>query len=234
MVLISLVYLGCGIIHPAWSVFFFFFLNCFWERSWAPNSGKCRKKSWFISTTGMGVGGKSALFFFAVNEASTASHFFFQLLCTLTTLRLLSRQKSWWQVSSFLLPRFLPSIFIAHYHTGFIQRSRSSSIFWRVLLTQAFALSAKVNSCTRKNLYEYSRVCTRRASFYLFPPTDLAGIKPDACYDRELHHFFSEVFSIWELEISPTQKLIRRKLKLVPGEKFHGLLIDTQREWCEN
>ena len=157
---------------------------------------------------------------------------FFQILCTLTTLRLLSRQKPWSQVSSFLLSRFLPSIFIAHYHTGFIQRSRSSSIFWRVLLTQAFALSAKVNSCSRKNLYEYSRVCTRRASFYLPPPTDLTWTKPDACYDRELHHFFSEVFSIWELKISPTQKLIRRKLKLVPGEKFHGL--DTQRKSCKN
>ena len=42
------------------------------------------------------------------------------------------------QVSSLLPPRFLPSIFIAHR----VQKSDCSSIFHRVLLTHALALSA--------------------------------------------------------------------------------------------
>ena len=46
--------------------------------------------------------------------------------------------KSWSQVSSLLPPRFLPSVFIAHR----VQQSHCWSIFYRVLLTYALALSA--------------------------------------------------------------------------------------------
>ena len=46
--------------------------------------------------------------------------------------------KPWSQVSSLLPPQFLPSFFIAHR----VQQSHCSSIFHRVLLTHALALSA--------------------------------------------------------------------------------------------
>ena len=52
------------------------------------------------------------------------------------TFQLLNKPRS--QVSSLLHPRFLPSIFIAHR----VQQSHCSSIFHRVLLTPALALSA--------------------------------------------------------------------------------------------
>ena len=51
--------------------------------------------------------------------------------------------------------RFLPSIFIAHR----VQQSHCSSIFHRVSLTHALALSASQSSCAQEkvptNLYEY-------------------------------------------------------------------------------
>ena len=58
------------------------------------------------------------------------------------------------------LPRFLPSIIIAHS----VQQSHCSSIFHRVLLTHALALSASqfVHKKTLTN--EFIRVFTRRGS----------------------------------------------------------------------
>ena len=53
-----------------------------------------------------------------------------------STFQLLDKPRS--QVSSLLPPRFLPSIFIAHR----VQQFHWSSIFHRVLLTHALALSA--------------------------------------------------------------------------------------------
>ena len=71
-----------------------------------------------------------------------------------------SRQKPWSQVSSFLPPGFCLQFFIPH---G-VQQSHCSSIFHRVLLTHALALSAQVKMCTRKSPNEFIRVCTRRGS----------------------------------------------------------------------
>ena len=59
--------------------------------------------------------------------------FFFRHTSTFQLL-----DKLWSQVSSLLLPRFLPSIFIAHR----VQQSHCSSFLHRVLLTHALALSA--------------------------------------------------------------------------------------------
>ena len=53
-------------------------------------------------------------------------------------------------------PRFLPSIFIAHR----VQQSHCSSIFHRVLLSHALALSAS-HWYARKSPHEFIRVCTR-------------------------------------------------------------------------
>ena len=61
--------------------------------------------------------------------------FVFSFFSHTSTFQLLD--KPWSQVSSFLPPRLLPSIFIAHR----IQQSHCSSIFHRVLLTRALALS---------------------------------------------------------------------------------------------
>ena len=44
----------------------------------------------------------------------------------------------------------------------------------------------------------------------------------------EMHHFFSEVPRIWELEISPKSCFFLAKIKLLRDEKSHGLGI--QRE----
>ena len=44
----------------------------------------------------------------------------------------------------------------------------------------------------------------------------------------EVHHFFSEAFPIWELETYLSQKLMRRKLHVLPDEKSNGL--GTERE----
>ena len=57
-------------------------------------------------------------------------------------------------------PRFLPSIFIEHR----VQQSHCSSIFHRVLLTHALALS-QVNLCTIKSPHEFIRVCTREGLY---------------------------------------------------------------------
>ena len=62
--------------------------------------------------------------------------FFFFLYYHTSAFQLLD--KPWSQVSSLLPPGFLPSIFIAHR----VQQSHCSSIFHRVLLTHALALSA--------------------------------------------------------------------------------------------
>ena len=56
-------------------------------------------------------------------------------------------------------PRFLSSIFIARR----VQQSHCPSIFHRVLLTHALALSAS-QLCTRKSPKEFIRACTRRGS----------------------------------------------------------------------
>ena len=53
-------------------------------------------------------------------------------------------------------PQFLPSIFIAHR----VQQSHCSSIFHRVLLTHALALSAS-QFVRKKSPREYIRACTR-------------------------------------------------------------------------
>ena len=65
--------------------------------------------------------------------------------------------KPWWEVSSLLPPRLLPSMLTAHR----VQRSHGSSIFIWVLLAQAFALSA-------------GHLCTRRCVSDLFPTFLLA------------------------------------------------------------
>ena len=62
--------------------------------------------------------------------------FFFWSFSHTPTFQLLDKPLS--QVSSLLPPRFLPSIFIAHR----VLQSHCSSIFHRVLLTHALALSA--------------------------------------------------------------------------------------------
>ena len=64
---------------------------------------------------------------------SPYAHFFFSHTFTFQLL-----DKLWSQVSTLVPPRFLPSIFIAHR----VQQSHRSSIFHRVLLTHALALSA--------------------------------------------------------------------------------------------
>ena len=57
-------------------------------------------------------------------------------------------------------PRFLPSIFFAHR----VQQLHCSSIFHRVLLTHALALSASQFVHKKKSQRIYIRVCTRRGS----------------------------------------------------------------------
>ena len=64
----------------------------------------------------------------------TSKHYIF-FLGTFTSQLL---DKPWSQVSSLLPSRFLPSIFIAHR----VQQSHCSSIFHRVLLAHALAISA--------------------------------------------------------------------------------------------
>ena len=78
--------------------------------------------------------------------------FFFFL--TLLLFQLLD--KPWSQVSPLSPPRFLPSIFIAHK----VQQSHCSSIFHRVLLTHALALSASQFVHKKKS----QRIYTRRHS----------------------------------------------------------------------
>ena len=65
-----------------------------------------------------------------------ASFFFFLSFVHTSTFQLLD--KPWSQVSSLSPSRFLRSVFIAHR----VQRSHCSSVFHRVLLTHALALSA--------------------------------------------------------------------------------------------
>ena len=55
--------------------------------------------------------------------------------------------KPWSQASSLSSPRFLPSIFIAHR----VRQSHCSSIFHRVLLTHALALSASQSVHKKKS-----------------------------------------------------------------------------------
>ena len=81
-----------------------------------------RRRELVHSATQMMVADDFYVFFFFFSHTST-----FQLL-----------DKPWSQVSSLSPPRFLPSIFIAHR----VQQSHCSSIFHRVLLTHALALSA--------------------------------------------------------------------------------------------
>ena len=58
-------------------------------------------------------------------------------------------------------PRFLPSIFIAHR----VQQSHCSSIFHRVWLTRALALSASQFVHKKNSPRIYTRVCTRGDSY---------------------------------------------------------------------
>ena len=60
--------------------------------------------------------------------------------------------KPWSQVSSLLPLRFLPSIFIVHR----VQQSHCSSIFHRVLLTHALALSASQYVHKKKSIRIYA------------------------------------------------------------------------------
>ena len=74
--------------------------------------------------------------------SSTYNAQFFIFFSHTSTFQLLD--KPWSQVSFLLPPRFLRSIFIAHR----VQQSHCSSIFHRVLLTHALALSA--SQCVHK------------------------------------------------------------------------------------
>ena len=77
--------------------------------------------------------------------------FFFVHFSHTSTFQLLD--KPWSQVSSLLPPRFLPPFFIAHR----VQQSHCSSMFHRMLLTHALALSASQFVHKKKS----QRICTR-------------------------------------------------------------------------
>ena len=86
--------------------------------------------------------------------AMSTTFFFFFFFSHTFTFQLLD--KPWSQVGVVpSSPRFLPSIFIAHR----VQQSHCSSIFHRVLLTHALAVSARQFCAQEKvptNLYEYA------------------------------------------------------------------------------
>ena len=71
--------------------------------------------------------------------------------CHTFTFQLLDKS---WSLVSPLLPRFLPSIFIAHR----VQQSHCSSIFHRLLLTHALALSASQLVHRKKSRRTYTSV----------------------------------------------------------------------------
>ena len=91
-------------------------------------------------------------FFHRIGLFFFSDFFFFFLTFTSQLL-----DKPWSQVGVVPSPpRFLPSIFIAHR----VQQSHCSSMFHRMLLTHALALSAS-QFVHKKSPNEFIRVCTR-------------------------------------------------------------------------
>ena len=80
---------------------------------------------------------------------------FFFLFSQTSTFQLLD--KPWSQVSSLFPPRFMPSIFIVHRR---VQQSHCSSIFHRVWLTHALALSASQFVHKKRSQRIYTRAYT--------------------------------------------------------------------------
>ena len=80
----------------------------------------------------------------------------------------------WSQVSSLLPPRFLPSIFIAH----MVQQSHCSSIFHRVLLTHALALSAIQFAHKKKSPRTYTSMHSGGLKLTKLTYTRLEDINP--------------------------------------------------------